>query len=387
MLSRLAGRRSRWLGLVVAMLGALVPGCGGDDPGANYPWIEEEVTFAFGTEELFGVLTVPAGEGPHPAVVLVSDSASETTGLREGTASRYFIGQAHEMALAGYAALRYDPPGVGRSTGSPSVEIMNDRVDESMAALHYLRLRDDVRPAQVGMWRPSQGSWVIGLAAAQHRDEVAFIISVSGAGISVAEQQVWGVETQTRALGLGEEDVTKAVLVAQLLVDWQLPEPLFRDSNQGLAARLPEGPWLDFMMTVYAEADDAGESFTTAIEQLASMQDEPWAQTLYLKELYLPRLRSIPPDQIEAMRGEVGESLLTDPARSLTEVRCPVLAIFGADDIVQPSERSARLFEEYLSAAGNEDVTIVVLPGVGHDIGPSTPGYSEILSDWLLRHG
>ena len=63
--------------------------------------------------------------------------------------------------------------------------------------------------------------------------------------------------------------------------------------------------------------------------------------------------------------------------------RCPVLAFFGENDIVQPSETSARLFEEYLTAAGNDDFTIVTMPGVGHDINWTTPGYSEQVSEWL----
>ncbi|NNL98173.1 MAG: alpha/beta hydrolase, partial [Acidimicrobiia bacterium] len=111
----------------------------------------------------------------------------------------------------------------------------------------------------------------------------------------------------------------------------------------------------------------------------------PWAAALFLKELYLPRLRAATPELIAELRASVGASLLTDPKDSLARVRCPVLAIFGENDIVQPTERSATLFEEYLTAAGNDDVTIVVMPGIGHDINWTTPGYNEAVSEFLGR--
>lgn len=57
----------------------------------------------------------------------------------------------------------------------------------------------------------------------------------------------------------------------------------------------------------------------------------------------------------------------------MIDVRCPVLAIFGENDIVQPTETSAALFEEYLTAAGNNDFEIIVMPGEGHDINGRHP--------------
>jgi hypothetical protein len=57
--------------------------------------------------------------------------------------------------------------------------------------------------------------------------------------------------------------------------------------------------------------------------------------------------------------------------------------VFGEDDLLQPSERSAALYERYLAEAGNEDVTIVLISGVGHSIQLSTPGYWEAVSEWL----
>jgi pimeloyl-ACP methyl ester carboxylesterase len=86
---------------------------------------------------------------------------------------------------------------------------------------------------------------------------------------------------------------------------------------------------------------------------------------------------------LAALKAMAGQSLLNDPGEYLTRVRCPVLTFFGEDDLLQPTEKSAALYEQYLTAAGNQNFKIVVLPGVGHSIGLSTPGYWEALSDRL----
>jgi uncharacterized protein len=379
----------RRVSLLVAIV-IIAAACGGDsttDVSNVRPWTEQEVTFPYGEDELFGVLTLPPGAGPHPAIVLIDGAASTTTGVRAGAASTAFINFSRVMVRDGYAVLRYDPPGVGRSTGEYPVEILDERVAESMAALHHLQARPDVRADKVGLWGGSQGSWVIVKAAADYPDDVGFIISISGAGISVADQQVWGVETQTRAAGLTELDVAKAGLLVRLLIDWQLTDPIYREATAQIATTVGTGPWSDFSEIVYASGDSASlRSIEDVIAILEAVQDEPWTDALYLTELYLPRLRSATPDDIVTIRRSLNASLRTDPKDFMIDVRCPVLAIFGEDDIVQPTETSAALFEEYLTAAGNSDFEIIVMPGEGHDINWTTPGYNEAVSRWLEEH-
>ena len=93
----------------------------------------------------------------------------------------------------------------------------------------------------------------------------------------------------------------------------------------------------------------------------------------------------IGPAQLAALQRVATENLMTDPKDFLTEVRVPVLAFFGEDDLNVDSRTSPGLFEQYLTQAGNEDYTIVVIPDVGHDVGLSTPGYWDALSKWLSR--
>jgi pimeloyl-ACP methyl ester carboxylesterase len=374
--------------LSVLVLSPLTAACAGGAPSPTAspptPWIEEEITFGFGANQLHGVLTLPPGAGPWPAIVLVSGSISTDTGVRSGTSSPYLREHARKMAPRGFAVLRYDPPGVGRSTGESGFEPLDLRAEEALAALQALRARPDIDAVRVGLMGSSQGAWVIAMAAARAPQEVAFLISVSGSGVSVAAQQWYSIERQSMAAGMSEQEVVQATLFGRLLIDWQLATPVYREENEETAQYLGEGPWSRFLALVYEPGEiTPAEGLQRGIEILRSIQDEPWAKYLYLRELYLPQLEGIPPEQVEAVRVMAGKSLLEDPSEYWTQVQCPVLAIFGEKDLLQPTQRSAALYEQYLTEAGNDDLEIVVIPGVGHSIGMSTPGYWEALSAWL----
>ena len=372
----------------ILLLCILTTACAGRAPSqtpfSSRPWIEEEVTFTFGPNQLYGILTLPTNEGPHRAIVIVSGSVDPSTGARQGVSAQYHIDHARKIVLSGFAVLRYDPPGVGQSTGKRGYESLDSRTEEAVAALHYLQSRPDIRPDRVGLWADSQGAWVIAMAAAGFPQDVAFIISVSGSGVSVAEQQVYSIEAQSKGARISEEGITRAVLFGRMLVDWQLTDPIYREVNEAQARALGDGPWTRFMALVYEPGEiTPAEGLQKGIEVLKSIQDEPWASFLYLKQLYIPQLESIPPEQVAALKAITGPTMLNDPKEYLTRVHCPVLAFFGETDLLQPTERSAALYEQYLTEAGNKNFKIVVIPGVAHSIGMWTPGYWEALSDWL----
>ncbi len=353
-------------------------------PARSSLWTEKEITFTSGPDELFGILTLPTSTGPYPAIVIVSGSENPYTGLRDGASSQLHVVHARTLVLDGFAVLRYDPPGVGRSTGDHRVKSLDKRAEEAIAAVKYLQTHADIQPDRIGLWADSQGGWVISMAAAEAPQEVAFIISVSGSGVSVAEVQVYGVEAQTRATGVSEEDITKAVLFSRLLIDWQLSNPIYREVNEADAQRLGDGPWNNFIQLVYEPGSiTPTEGLQAGIKILESIQDEPWAKSLYLRTLVLPQLRSISPDQLQALKAAADQSLLVDPKDFLPKVHCPVLAFFGEDDQNLPAKKSAALYEQYLGEAGNDNYKIVMFPGADHSLNGLMPAYWETLSNWL----
>jgi hypothetical protein len=151
---------------------------------------------------------------------------------------------------------------------------------------------------------------VIAKAAAAFPQDVAFVISVSGSGVSVVEQQLYNIEAHSRDAGISEDDIKKAVLFGRMLIDWQLSEPIYREVNEENAKVLNEGLWTSFMRLVYEPGETSpAEGLQIGIDIQKSIQDEPWAKFLYLKEVYIPQLESIPPDQVEPVKAIAEQTL------------------------------------------------------------------------------
>ena len=297
-------------GFCLVLMWAL--GAAGQQSGNVVLWVEREVAITYGDITLHGVLTLPPSEGPHPALVLITGAAGPEG--RGGVSEWAHVTHAHRLALQGFACLRYDPPGVGRSEGERGFDTVESRAAEALVVAESLRCQPEVDPERVGLWGVSQGGWVIAMAAARAPEMIAFLVMVSGTTVSVAEQQVYGVEVQSLAAGVAGEDLVKAVLVSRLLIDWQLPSPIFQEANEADVQRLGYGPWAEFAEIVYeAVSLPPEEELERVIGILETMDVEPWAKSLYLGEIYIPNLRSIPPAGFAAILEGASGSLLADP--------------------------------------------------------------------------
>ena len=89
------------------------------EPVVEKPYLEEEVTVPSGEHTLAGTLSMPAGDGPFPALILVSGSGPQNRNEEIPAVTGYapFAEIADRLTREGFAVLRYDDRGVGASTG------------------------------------------------------------------------------------------------------------------------------------------------------------------------------------------------------------------------------------------------------------------------------
>jgi pimeloyl-ACP methyl ester carboxylesterase len=96
-------------------------------------------------------LTMPAGEGPHPGVVLVH-------GLG-GTHQMMLAQYEQRFAAAGIAVLAFDYRNIGASDGEPRQLIaMHRQSEDVVCALEFLRGQPGIDAKRVGLWGTSLGS-------------------------------------------------------------------------------------------------------------------------------------------------------------------------------------------------------------------------------------
>ena len=342
----------------------------------------EEVKFRGNAKEIGGILTYRDSETPYPAIVLLQGSD------RASAKDPYYVEHAANLIRSGFAVLRYDGTGWGGGTSKDSgFETLEDRAAEAIAAVQYLQSRPDINASAVGLWGISQGGWICQMAAAAYAG-VAFIIPVSGPGVTPAEQEVYRVEAESRAAGFDDDEIAKAVLMRRLMVDIVLSEPMYEEANLSEAQRLGKGPWSEMAALTYSPHPvDLVAEFGNVIEILKSLKDEQWAKFLHLDQV-LPMFDNMPPQAWGMAKAQMRAIMEVDPAQYLTKVRCPVLAIFGENDTSIPVEKSITLYKQYLYEAGNEAFTFKVFANANHVIRVGSEfadGYFDLMLHWLIN--
>jgi dienelactone hydrolase len=164
--------------------------CGRPAPPTSTEEIENlsRVEFCSGGQKLMGRLSLPAGEGPFPAVVHVSGGS----GLR--TRWEYSPGA---LNSAGFAVFTYDKRGVGDSEGlfveataggmQTSEWRLAQLADDALAAVAFVQNLQEINPDRIGLWGGSQHGWTIPPAASRS-EALAFAVIVAGATVSVGEE-------------------------------------------------------------------------------------------------------------------------------------------------------------------------------------------------------
>jgi pimeloyl-ACP methyl ester carboxylesterase len=308
----------------------------------DLPAHRRDVRFHSGGAALAGTLFTPRAAGPHPAVVMVDGAGPGDRNAGQIPAVReHFLGR-------GVAVLCYDKPGVGASSGDWMGQSLRDRADEALAAVAFVRGQHDIDPRCVGLWGISQGGWVAPLAASLSAD-VAFVISVSGPGVPVVEQNLYDLRNGLRGRGHPAERVEQLVATFAALM----------------------------------EAARRGEDFGRARTEIPEAQLQPLLEHF-----------GVVPEQLAAMYDLLRRIVEYGPAPVLERVRCPVLAIFGEHDQVVPVPESVAGFEQALARAGNRDVVVKVFPGADHALrltgtterpAPFAPGYLDVMAEWVLE--
>jgi uncharacterized protein len=139
----------------------------------------EAVRVQSGRVVLAATLVLPAGDQPHPAVVLVS-------GAQDGVyAPSHPLVQ--RLARDGIAVLVLGKRGVGESTGNWRRESFEQRAEDVERALGMVRGRSEIDARRVGLIGHSQGGWIAQLVAAANPD-IPFVVLLAGPGQTVFDQ-------------------------------------------------------------------------------------------------------------------------------------------------------------------------------------------------------
>lgn len=308
------------------------------------PYTEEALTFASGAATLACTLTVPAGNGPFPASVLLSGSGpqnrdSELLGFRP------FRIIADHLGRAGIAVLRCDDRGVGGSSGSIAASTTKDFAADALAAVRTLAARADIRKDRIGLIGHSEGAAAAALAAAESRD-VAFVVWMAGTAVRGDEVLRGQSADLARAAGADAEGVER-ILAAH------------RRLTEAIAAS--------------ADDDAVAERVRVLARTQLALLPEAQRKALGDPEAVIDGMLGA---QVAAMRSEWMKFFVQfDPATALERVSCPVLALFGGRDMQVPPAVNRPPLDAALARAGNAQATVKVYPEANHLFQASVTGH------------
>ena len=200
-------------------------------PAEVVPYREEEVTFENGDITLAGTLTLPEGEGPFPAVLLLTGSGQQNRDEEISIVPGYkpFRVIADALTRQGIAVLRYDDRGIGQSGGDPAQATTIDFAADAEAGFNMLLAHPEIDPKRVGLLGHSEGGIIAAMLAARNPD-VAFVIGMAPPAVNGYDFLLKQVERVARASGASEDEVAEAgeqerqMLDLAIAKDWQAIE-------------------------------------------------------------------------------------------------------------------------------------------------------------------
>jgi hypothetical protein len=156
-------------------------------PKPPYPYGAEEFTYTNNQTgvQLAGTLPLPRGDGPFPAVLLVTGAGPQDRN-ETNFEHKPFLVPADYLTRQGIAVLRVDKRGVGKSTGSsdthsfgPLSATSEDFAEDVAAGVASLKCRKDINHRHIGLMGHSEGGVIAPMVVAQSND-IAFILFGDG---------------------------------------------------------------------------------------------------------------------------------------------------------------------------------------------------------------
>ncbi|NLR62191.1 alpha/beta hydrolase [Chitinophaga polysaccharea] len=301
------------------------------EPKPPFPYLTQEVRFNNIKDKvsLSGTFTRPAAPGKYPVVVMLSGSGPQNRD-EEIAGHKLFLVLADYFARNGIASLRYDDRGVGNSTGVYDSSSIYDFAHDAITAMGYLKTRTDVDVANIGLLGHSEGAMIAEIAAANN-PLVAFVISMAGPGLPGRELVDRQLAIKSKLAG----DSDSAIIASQkrLKPYWDLLA-----SDRDLASLKP-----------------AAEAMLRKLYQSSSEEEK---KQLTEDEMVQSTAMTLTPEAISILRFK--------PAEYLKQIKCPVMAINGTEDIQVDATANLNAISRSLNEYGNLLTTIRKFDGLNH---------------------
>ena len=283
---------------------------------------KKNISFTNDGFKLAGTLFVPEGKQSRPALVLTHSSG------RDGRHMRGYQYMAQTFAEFGFATFIFDKRGVGDSEGKyVEADDLRNPAGDLVAAVNAIKNLEGIDKKRIGVLGISQGGWVAPLAATLSND-ISFVVSLVGGGVSVKEQVLHNRKTELIARGWSDEKIELAINFARRLYTYVSTGIGYRDLEDDYAKASTSAEWFSFIKS---------QGFGKNLIKPESLK-HPWFK-----------------------------SLAYDPREAEEKIKVPYLIILGEKDKHVPTAKSVKALNLAFCRSGFDKYKIIILPNEGHN--------------------
>ena len=315
-------------------------------PKAPYGYFSEDVEYDNADKNLHygATFTRPNGNGKYPAVIIITGSGIQD---RDGTlfGHKLYWVLADYLTKNGIAVLRVDDRGAGKSSEGKNVATSYDFSYDVESSLNYLETRPDINNKHIGLIGHSEGGIIAPMVAARRKD-ISFIVLWGAPAIG-------GARIQTEQI----TDAYKSQGIDTTALD------AFKNLNLNILEQFNSS----------ANTDTLDHHIVTIFNQWKSDQNQKVLSALWPNGI-------IQPDALFGNYNRLYTSawwrffISYDPAKDLSKVKCPVLAINGSKDVQVRAQPNLTRIKKILTQNGDKDVEIKELTGLNHLLQTATTG-------------
>jgi len=295
------------------------------EPKAPYPYYTEDVSFKNTAADisLDGTLSLPKATGKFPVVILISGSGPQN---RDGEllGHKPFLVISDYLVKNGIAVLRFDDRGVGKSQGNFQKAIIEDFTSDVECAIAYLKKRKEIDSNKIGLVGHSEGG-IIAPSVAAKTSDVNFMILLAAPGIPGYELMLLQKARIESQMGLPAAAVEEG-------------QALLRGAYDIILSSKSEDSGLENKLNTYFKTTQVSALLESQSSSIVNQLVNPWFIGL----------------------------LKQNPAQTLEQIRCPVLALNGGKDLQVPAMENLAGIKNALVKGGNKNVTVKEFPALNH---------------------
>ncbi len=353
--------------VIIAFHGECLASNRPQEPSFPYPYKAEDVIFHNMNDnvQLAGTLTLPQGDGPFPAVILLHGSAP----LDRDAATfghRLFLVWADHLTKQGIAVLRFDKRSAGKSTGDYNISTLEDFADDALAGLDYLKARKEINTKSIGLVGHSEGGMTALLAATKSND-VSFVVLMASPCVNW-EQLILAQEPALQRIdGVSEEMILNNQSLRQEVFNL-----LKKEKNREIAEVQLRACLTQHFNQLSPSERQIAEAYYGPLEVQVQSFNSAWFRYNFIHE----------------------------PAVTLKKLQIPILALNGELDFAVSTKQNLVQIEQVLKETGHKDYMVRELPRLNHAFQTcqtgsftecahieetTSPVVLNMMSEWILE--